>query len=193
MMSVAAIGLNTYSFLKIPQKSAFVIPLIPFLIILFCMTLKKMELRFILISLMISCFFFGINLDDPIRGSDASPFAVRTTVGHTPVAIDPLTGQVTADHRKRIRKMEYAKETAGRLEKINDKTVLIAGWWQNEIQYFLLGKKPAGLELVYYEDEKTLRTFAENGYSVFYLPEQDFYNDLRFGSSGFTNQLAKPF
>lgn len=193
LMSLAAIALFTYSFLKIPQKSAFVIPVIPFLVIVFCLLLTGRQLKFIAGSLIFSCFFFGINLDDNIRGSSASPVAFRTTIGNTPVAVDPLAGMVVADYQKRQRKIDYAKSVASQLENIQDKTVIIAGWWQNEINYFLLDKKPAHLELVYYENEKTLRSFAEKGYNIFYLPEQDYYNDLRFGGTGFTNDIGKAF
>lgn len=89
--------------------------------------------------------------------------------------------------------MYYAQSIASKLENIQEKTVIIAGWWQNEINYFLLEKKPAILELVYYENEETLKAFTDKGYEIFYLPEQDYYNDLRFGGAGFTNEAAKAF
>jgi len=192
-MSLVAIVLFTYSFLKIPQKSAFVIPLIPFLVLIFCLLLSRRQLKFIAGSLVVSCFFLGINLDDSIRGSGSSPLAIKSTIGNTPVSIDPLAGMVIADHQKRKRKMYYAKSIASKLENIQEKTVIIAGWWQNEINYFLLEKKPAQLELVYYENEDTLKEFTDRGYEIFYLPEQDYYNDLRFGGAGFTNEAAKAF
>ena len=193
LMSLAAMALFTFSFLKIPQKSAFVIPVIPFLVILFCLLLTDKQLKFVAGSLIFSCFFFGINLDDNLRGSSASPLALKTKIGNTPVAVDPLAGMVIADHQKRNRKIDYAQAIASQLMTIQNKTVIIAGWWQNEINYFLLNQKPAHLELVYYENKETLKSFSDKGFDILYLPEQDYYNDLRFGGTGFTNDMAEAF
>lgn len=193
ILSVAVIILYTWSFLKIPQKSAFVIPVIPFIALTFAILLTGKQMRFIAGCMVLSCFVLGINLDDPIRGSKTSSAAFRTVIGNTPVAIDPLSGMVTADNTKRRQKMNYAREVAERLSAVSEKTVVIAGWWQNEINYFLLNRKPQNLELVYYVDEKTLTGYHNSGYVIYYLPEQDYWNDVRFDAVGFTGRHAVEF
>ncbi|MBL0339746.1 MAG: hypothetical protein IPP71_01815 [Bacteroidetes bacterium] len=144
------------------------------------------------LAMVFSCFLLGINLDDPLPGSKASSLAFRTTIGNTAVAIDPLTGMVTADLTKRAQKIKYAKDVVKKLAAINTKTVIIAGWWQNELNYFSLKNKNPLVTYVYYSDEKERMEFKNNGSQIYFLPEQDFYNDLRF-KGAFTNTVAEPF
>lgn len=193
LMSVAAVILYTWSFLKIPQKSAFVIPMIPFILLAFSTVMTGKQMSRIALMLFLSSFFFGVNLDDPIRGSAASPLAIKTSIGQTGVTFDPLVGMVTADQFKRKRKMEYASDIAEQLKLVQTKTALIAGWWQNEINYFLLNRKPETIQLLYYADAKTLNQLSSSGYQIYYLPEQDYYNDLRFGGESFTGSIAKAY
>lgn len=193
VMCAAAVALYTWSFLKIPQKSAFVIPMIPFILLAFATVITGKQMSRIAVMLFLSSFFFGVNLDNPIRGSAASPLAIKASFGQTKVMLDPLVGPVTADQLKRKRKLEYARDMAEQLKSVQVKTAIIAGWWQNEINYFLLNQKPETLQLLYYADANTLKQLAASGYQIYYLPEQDYYNDLRFGGEPFTESLAEAY
>ncbi|HMT30601.1 MAG TPA: hypothetical protein PKD91_15095, partial [Bacteroidia bacterium] len=192
LMSILTIVLYTYSFLKIPQKSAFVLPMAPFIIIIFSILLSRKMMWAFASAMVFSCFFLGINLDDPLRGSKATPLAFRTQIGNTPVTVDMLSGMVVADDTKRKQKIGYAQSVVKTLQTVNTKTLIIAGWWQNELNYFSLENKNPLVTYTYYSDEKELSEFKNKGYQIFFLPEQDFYNDLRF-KGAFTNVLAKPF
>jgi len=187
-----AITLYTYSFLKIPQKSAFVLPMVPFIIICFSIFLSRKLIWTFALAMIVSSFFIGINLDNPLRGSKASALAIRTTIRNTPVSIDMLSGIVVADDTKRKQKIEYAESVVKKLEATNEKTLIIAGWWENELKYFSLAAKNPMVKFVYYAEQKTLRAYFDKGFKIYYLPEQDFYNDLRFKGE-FTNAIAEPF
>ncbi len=184
------IAMYSYSFLRIPQKTAFVLPMVPFFILLLSMLLSKKEQVYFAVAMVLSCFFIGINLDDPLRGSKSSSLAIRTQISGTPVSVDLLSGPVIADYTKRIQKIEYAKMVTNKLENTNEKTVIIAGFWQNEMNYFSLSKKNNLVSFLYYANENDLRDSISSGNKIYFLPEQDYYNDLRFGKT-FTNQLAQ--
>lgn len=192
IMCALAMLLYTYSFLKIPQKSAFVLPMIPFIIIFLAIFLSRKMMLAFAGAMIISCFFVGINLDDPLRGSKASPLALRTKIGNTPVSVDLLSGMVIADDTKRKQKINYAKSIVKKLESTKTKTVIIAGWWQNELNYFALKNPNTNVSHLYYADENQLRDSILTGNKIYYLPEQDFYNDLRFQKK-FTNEIAEAF
>jgi len=92
---------------------------------------------------------------------------------------------------KRINKMNFSIGVVDKLNTINKKTVVIAGFWMNDI----LGKTdslPSTVLLVYYRDENYLKLKQEEGYEIYYLPDQDYYNDLCFRKT-FTKAFAKPF
>lgn len=188
-LCLVTILMYTYSFLRIPQKTAFILPIIPFIILLFALFLNKKEQIYLAAAMVLSCFFIGVNLDNPLRGSTPTKFAYRTIIGDTPVALDLFSGPVIANHTKRIQKMDYAKFISDELSTVNEKTVIISGFWQNELKYFSLKKKNPAVSYLYYADEKELKDSIAVGNKIFFLPEQDYYNDLRF-SKTFTNTLA---
>lgn len=190
-LCITALVLYTYSFVKVPQKTAFVIPLIPFFIILSALFLSHRQMMLFAAAMVFSSFFMGINLNDPIRGSKASAMSVHFKVGETPVVFDPLQGIVPADHAKRKVKMEYAQSVVEQLDSVKEKTVIIAGWWQNELNYFSLKKKNPFVSYLYYVDEPVLRDSIAAGCRIYYLPEQDTWNDIRWKKT-FTGSIAGP-
>ncbi len=189
-LCVLTIILYTYSFLKIPQKSAFVLPMVPFIILLFALLLTKKQLTRFAVAMIISSFFAGINLDNPLRGSSTSSLAYPITIGNTPVSFDLLSGPVLADYSKRKQKIYYAKTLVESFDSIKQKTLIIAGWWENEINYFSLANKNPLVTYVYYIDEKELLDYQQKKYTIYYLPEQDYNNDLRFKGT-ITRRFAK--
>ena len=192
LVCLSTIALYSYSFLRIPQKTAFVLPMAPFIIILVALLFTKKELVAFASALLISCFFFGINLDDPLRGSEASKLSIGTNIGNVPVAIDAISGLVTADYSKRIQKMKYASGVVDQLYTTKEKTVIIAGWWQNELNYFALQKPNPLVTYLYYANSQQLKDSIATGNKIYFLPEQNYFNDLRF-DDGFTDELAEPF
>jgi hypothetical protein len=149
-------------------------------------------LKTLVVLLVFSCIAFGINLNDPIRGSRPSQLALNIETSRGLISLDPLVGQVIADQDKRKNKMLFAKKISTALPLLSGNTLLIAGWYQNEISYFTRTIETKKWKMVYYENEDELRKHLEKGYNIYYLPEQDFYNNLRF-KGNFTNDYALPF
>ena len=168
------------------------IPVALFIVVAFAVLLPRLPLRWLTVAMFFSAFFAGINLNEPLRGSTPSSVSAPVWIGNTPVSIDLLMGPAHADLSKRHNKISYARYIASQLHVVNSKTVVIAGWWQNEINYFMMNQANPLVKLVYYADENELKEFIKKGYRIVYLPEQENYNDLRFSGS-FTTQFAIPF
>jgi hypothetical protein len=184
------IFLYTYAFIKIPQKSAFVIPVIPFIAVIFALLLNYRQMALVISLMIFSSFFLGVNLDDTIRGSGKSSIAIPVVINKTAVLFDVLRGPVIADHMKRKIKSGYASSLAEKLSHSKDKIIIIAGWWQNELKYFALSHPNPQVKYLYYADENELLS-ETSGAKIYYLPEQDYYNDLRFKRT-FTSAIAEP-
>jgi len=180
------------SFVRIPQKSAFIIPLLPWLYVIFFSYVTSRATKFLVFSMLISSFMFGINLNHPIRGNLPSSFSVNVNMGDIHMSLDPLIGPVAADIFKRVNKSEYAKNVSNKIQNSNHKIFLIAGWYQNEIVYFLGKDRSEKWRVVYYEDESVLSEFQLKNYRIQHLPEQDKFNDLRYKSE-FTGKYSKLF
>lgn len=186
------ITLYMISFIRIPQKSAFIIPMLPWIFMLFVLYLNRNRLRILVAGLFISCFFFGLNLDHPLRGSDRSFLSAGVGTGSVPVAFDVIYGPLVADVQKRKNKMDYARVVAEEVIRSQEKILLIAGWYQNEIVYRTGSFSSGNWKIIYYGDAPELHEHIEKGYKVYYLPEQETFNDLRYNKK-FTKEIASPF
>ena len=113
--SCTAIILYIFSYLRLPQKSAYLIPLIPFVILLSGYYLSGRAFKIFCVLLTMSSFLFSINLTDSLRGSKHSPLAVKFTAAGQEIFIDPLTGPIFSDYTKRLNKISYTEEVYQRI------------------------------------------------------------------------------
>ncbi len=187
--SVILIYLMAY--ISLPQKAAFFIPMLPFIIILLSMHLKKTSLVAFSFSMIFSTFFIGLNLDDPLRGSEGSAWSFSFKTEGQNVTLDLLKGPLIAEQQKRKSKMEFSQNVLEKIKRLKNSTVIISGFWMNDI----LGKTdylPSHVKLVYYVPEDSLLKYKNEGTQIFYLPEQNNFNDQAFGKK-ITDKYALPF
>lgn len=191
LFCLLAIFSNLIIYYLLPQKSAYLIPMIPFVIMLIAVCFDSTVVLAFSISILLSCFTFGINLNDTNRGSQPSAFSTDFRIAGQVVSVDVLRGPVKADYLKRKNKMEFADEVVAKIKTLRKKAFIIVGFWGNDI-LFRLPTLPSHVEIVYYTDEEVLKGHKEQGAEIYYLPEQDRFNDECYGKF-FTRQYAMPF
>lgn len=185
--------LYSISYFRLPQKSGYMLPVLPFVILLFAYQLSRRQFLIFSICLMVSSFLFAINLTDKLRGSAYSAHAVKFTVSGQELFLDPFSGPIQADLSKRNQKTNYLLSVEQISNRFTRPTVVIAGWWYNQLTVDLIDKEKNSLvEFVGYANEKDLQHFKEQGKDIYFLPEQNEYNDLMFRMR-VTDQLASPF
>jgi len=190
---VLVVVLYSIAYLRVPQKSAFIIPLVPFMLLLFGWMLSTRGFRSLCFGLIVSSFVFSINLTDKNRGADHSSIAFSKNISGQDVFFDPLSGPIFSEHSKRKNKMAFTDKVLSAAAAVSEKTVVIAGWWYNELMVKQLkGRANPQVEFVFYIDEKAMNDSLARGYTVGYLPEQDIFNDEMFDIHS-TALLAKPF
>ncbi len=193
LSSIAVIILFVISYFRLPQKSGYMITVIPFVIILFGYYLNSKMFNFLCSCLILSSFFCSINLTDKLRGSTYSRLAVTFTISGQELFFDPISGPIFSDYSKREQKIKYTDEVIEMAGSISSKTVVIAGWWYNQI---LVGLFPDNsIHNVIFEsyiDEQKMIEYISKGYVIKYLPEQNVYNDQMFKMES-TDKLATEF
>jgi len=190
MMCTAAIMLYLIAFIKLPLKSAFIIPLTPYIWMNAAILLEKKEMRIAAVAMILSCFILGINLADPLRGSSVSKWSIEKEIAGQKIAIDPVSGVFSADISKRVQRTTYAKAVLQQTDTIQSKTYIIAGWWLADILVLQRGKENKNVVFGYYIEQDSLKNMKANNYQIYYLPQQEEFNDLRFKGS-FTKAYAK--
>jgi hypothetical protein len=178
--ALIAIILYTGLYIMLPQKSAYFIPLIPFVILLAVRYLNHSTFRIFACSIIVSSFLFGINLSDTTRGAEPSTMSKDVTLGGQTVHLDFLYGPVMDDYLKRKARINFTEQIVTKTNDLTDKSIIIAGWWLNPIEDKLFGKHNGNIKYVYTIDEPDMMENIDKGFTIYYLPEMDSINDLRY-------------
>lgn len=193
LASFVIILLYIISYFRLPQKSGYMIPLLPFIILLFGYYLNKRNFTLLCVSLVTSSFLFSINLTDTFRGSTHSKYALVFKISNQELFLDPFSGPVFSDYSKRKQKIKFTEQVIQKANAVSTKTVIIAGWWFNEILVTTIGE--TNNKMVIYEpyiSEKKIKEYLEKKYEIYYLPEQNKYNDLMY-KMNVTDEYARSF
>lgn len=191
------IVLHVVSYLRLPQKSGYMLPIVPFVIMLAILYCGKKQLRIATFLFVLSPFLMSINLTDSLRGAEHSSLSIVFHAAGQEIFLDPVSGPIFAEQTKRRNKMEYCEAVKRTIHESQGKDVIICGWWYNELLTDYLPGMPDYVgpcisELHFYKECAELQKLKNSGHKIYYLPEQNLYNDQMFGQNC-TDSLAQPF
>jgi len=169
-------------YLKLPEKSAFLIPVIPFLFFFVFSLLKEKWIKPTAISFVVSLFLFGINISDELRGSTPKNHDPKIVVSGQEIFFSFERGLFFLELDKRKNKIKSTEKFIAELQALgNKKTVVICGWWYAMIETSATAEKklPQNIVLKYYLSQEEIRHYTKNGFELFYLPEQFEINERR--------------
>ena len=190
---VTGIVLYSVSFWMVPFKSAFLIPIIPFLILFLGIHLKELQFKALCFSMLISCFFFGLNLNQGNNSATPSSMSYHFKAGGNNLVLDLWNGPLKEDMSKRTNRQLYAGRIISGFSDLETPCVLITGYWYN----FVLGQlrdlnKPDDIKFAYYLSEEEIRKFRSENIPVYVVSDQSELNDTRF-QGNYTAELTIPF
>lgn len=190
---ILTIILFIISYLRLPQKSAYLIPVIPFTIILASYYVNEQKFKIICILLTASSFLGSINLTDPLRGANRSQASFTFQLGGQEIFVDVLSGPIYADYSKRLKKIEYVDKVFEKTQAEKSKILLISGWWYNQLLVRRWGTEVnENVKPAFYVSQQEMEDHLKMGYKIYYLPEQDLYND-QYSKMKYTNTIAKAY
>ena len=191
LCAASTLIIYTLLFFYEPHKSAYLIPVIPFVFLIILIALQdKVWPVVITASLVISCFLGGINLADSHRSALPGKYAIVRKAGSQLIAFDPLSGNVTDDHSKRIQRIKYAGSVVEQAMQLKGKNALICGYWINMVSILGIGQLSDKQNLLHYADEQELIKLKNANTEIYYIPGQDSFNDVCF-KNVFTRKWAK--
>jgi hypothetical protein len=107
--------------------------------------------------------------------------------------LDPITGPVVNDYTKRINKLNYTLQVIKAADKIKYPTIIICGWWFNQLLIQQMDLTKQGMvKYAFYLNPTAMEYYRLKGYTIYYLSEQEAYNDL-FYHFNRTKEMANPF
>ncbi len=177
-------------FMRLPFKSEFLIPFLPFAVIYMGAILKRKATAVLAFCSIASCFLFGFDYDNEFRGSPPSKLALTFEAGSYKVFFDPIQGPAIIDHRKRLVKSEFVGEVLNWMENQKEQAYLICGWYWPEIE--LRTDFPTKVKTDYYATEQELRKTQKAEKEIFYLPEINEANS-KINAHYLADSLGKPW
>ncbi|MEO0311724.1 MAG: hypothetical protein RIQ89_1381 [Bacteroidota bacterium] len=175
-----ALDLFIIAFLRLPMESGYLIPAIPFLILILGKYLYEKAFIAFASILCIAPFLVSIS---PAGRADSPNFSIASIAfeaGEQQLKLDFLKGPVFAYQSRRENSLSYTRQVANSFDTISKPSLLLTGRWQNALLFQLPGVDKKFITLRDYLSEEQLLWYIGKEYQIYYLPGEEEYNNKKF-------------
>jgi hypothetical protein len=173
-----AIDLYIIAFLRLPMESGYLIPMIPFVILIFGKYLYSKAFAFLSITLILSPFFFNISPVEREDAATASPVSFTFNQGEEKLSVDVLEGPIFSYESRRANGMRFTNDLLQSFDTLRRKSLIVSGRWYNQLYLQRKGPSSMDIQIRDYITQDSLLSFIGKGYDIYYLPKQDYFNRL---------------
>ncbi len=153
VLSSLVVMLYVVAFLRLPIDSAYLIPVVPFVLLSIGLLIPPYLVRSFVIVMLLSAFI---------------------TIGRSGVT---LYGPILQDHWTRESRIEETKKITAAVARLSDDSIIVSAWKLPQIRHTLGGLHQNNHEYVYsIKDADTYRRYVEQGRRVYFLYGADVYN-----------------
>jgi hypothetical protein len=179
--SIVAVGLYAIGFARLPLSEGYLIPAVPFAILLMGQFLSRRVFRFVCVTLCLSPFVCGIGRAESESAWTYSDRAVRFVVGGQSLVLDATRGPILRAHAERVGGAVFVDRILSNGRSLPEGSVVIVGYWLPQIRVRLGGGSTDHVRYVYLLDEASLAAHRSEGNGVYYLPEMAAFNREVYG------------
>ena len=183
---VLAIALELIVFLRLPVQAEYLIPIVPFTLLLAARGLDRNAFRALCVALILSSFALKVSE----AGKPDSPRFTRASLRVGRRVLD-LRGPLYTDHDRRARGVAYAESVVARAARLPRGSVVSASEWLPFIEVLAGGKRVGEIAFVYVLDPRELARHVAAGDSVYDLPGAEDYSVAVYGR-GLHDQGSRP-
>lgn len=179
-----AFGFASLLYVLLPEKSAFMLPVVVLLFVGFSTFGRKSIWNWTKPLFVLSFIFFSVDLVDEYRGAPIKATDTSIQLGSQQVGLKWIALNQSLAQGKRVNKLETTKKIIERLKTQKEPALIVTGWWYPFIQVQLTELAiylPPEVEYVYYADEDVVRKALSEGKVVLFTPEADVFNLQRYG------------
>ena len=172
LAAALAIALELLLYLRLPHDEGYLLPAVPFTLLLAAAWLPRGWFRAVCAAAIVSPFILGVDVDPPKKGvqpATRSPLAISRPMGAHRILLEPLRGPLLLDHAKRERARAIVDRVAAARAALAPGAFVIAGVLNAELEIRL----PLGHGERWYTDyvpEPELRALRAQGRDVLLLP-----------------------
>ncbi|MFM2206873.1 MAG: hypothetical protein RL213_848 [Bacteroidota bacterium] len=173
---IIAIDLYIIAFLKLPMEAGYLLPVLPFVLMLFGKYLIRPAYMTVCVLLVASPFFFSVSPADRRDAETPSPLSSKIHIAGEDLVVDALKGPVTAFESRRENAMRYGEAILARMDSLDHPAVVICGQWYNQLVAMNRSEFRGHTALAPHIGEEQILSYYSNGRYLYYLYRQDRLN-----------------
>lgn len=195
---ILAISLYLTAYLRLPYESGYLIPILPFLLIIMNHLLNKKVFLFFSTGILLSSFLFSLNFGTLEYKNQLQNYTLDVKFSRWHVYMHPFAGPIIDDHQYRAQELDRFRDIFQFGSTLDNNSLFIVGW---EMPKFVLlndseNQNPNKIIFTDFFTQAEIQPFIDNGYQIYYLPyisdtSRDLYGvDLQqIGAIPLANQL----
>ncbi len=156
LLWLLTIGLYGAAFLRLPYLAAYMIPAVPFALLVLATLLPGSIFRVVCLAVVLSSF---VNVGK--RGLSAGPIFV--------------------DRKSRLEGMAYTQRIVDLGRRLPNPSVIVAGHWLPKVEVYVRGGREGQVEYAWLLDANSARNYRDRGFDIYFLPRQREYNLSYYG------------
>ena len=182
---LVATDMTILIFVRFPYEAGYLIPLIPFTILVFGKYLYDKAFIYFCLLLILSPFVIGISTGHRPDSPKPSALSAHINVFSFDVNLDFLYGQIFTEQKSRRQTKAFADDVVEESKYLSDSSLVLCGWWYNKVRYEFEQLPPreknTKVTWAHYLDKDQLITYIQSRYNIFYLPLQDSLEKTMYG------------
>ncbi|MBL0103403.1 MAG: hypothetical protein IPP51_06335 [Bacteroidetes bacterium] len=175
---LVAIDIYIIAFLKLPMEAGYLIPIVPFVIMLFGKYLYNRAFVFFCLMLIGSAFFGTVSPVERYDAATPSKAVINFNAGGEKLMLDFLHGPVYSYESRRENGIHFVEKLLKSTDTVTVKSVIISGRWFNQMIVQSGDTSKLKVKIRDYISEPEALYFYAKGYVIYYLPKQEYYNKV---------------
>lgn len=184
----SGLALFLVAYLRLPVKAFYLIPAIPFTLLLLARALSRRAFVAVCVAIIASPWILKVVQEDRIEGPPPARGVVPLRVLGRPYILDLARGPVITDRIRRVRRTDYVDAALERARGLDRPGVVVCWDWLPEIRVRLGGKQAGPVRFTYLLTEAELRDLEGRGIAVYSLAGAEWENErvhgFRLGERG---------
>lgn len=169
----AAIVLGVYvcAYLRLPLEEGYLIPVVPFVIILLGRMMTRRMFTGVCLALCVSPWVCGLGRTASASPQTYSASALHFSVAGQPLVLDIARGPIFVSHAERRYGMAFVDRIIQHGDRLPHGSVIVVGYWRTHILAQLSDPPPESPIFVSVIDADQLDLFQSEDRSIYFLPE----------------------
>ena len=182
---LVAMDITILIFVRFPYEAGYLIPLIPFTILVFAKYLYDRAFIYFSLLLILSPFVIGISVSNKPDSPAPSALSAQVKVFSSSINFDFLNGQLSTEEKARKQTVKFAAAVVDESQYLTDSSLVLCGWWYNAVKFRYEQlpdqRKNQKVKWAHYLSRNELIEYLQSRHNIFYLPLQDSLEKKMYG------------